>query len=102
MIEKLKERWGVKSLWQVLLILFIFSITGMTALYVRKFFFMLFGFDAATPMWEKIVAWVVTVVPSYQILFLAYGFLLGQFEFVWEFEKKSARRIRNLFSSENR
>lgn len=101
-IEKLKERWGVDHLWQVLLILFIFSITGMTALYVRKFFFMLFGFDTATPVWEKIVVWILTVVPSYQVLFLAYGFLLGQFEFVWEFEKKNVRRIRNIFSSDGR
>lgn len=97
--EKLKERWGVESPWQVLVILFIFSITGMTALYVRKLFFALFGFDAQTPMWEKVVVWIVTVIPSYQILFLAYGFLLGQFEFVWEFEKNSVRRIKNLFSS---
>jgi hypothetical protein len=97
-VDKLKERWGVETLGQVLLILFIFSITGLTALYVRKFFFTLFGFDAQTPLWEKIIVWIVTVVPSYQILFLTYGFLLGQFEFVWRFEKKSARRIKNLFT----
>ena len=99
LLEKLKKRWGVDKGWQVLLILFIFSITGMTALYVRKFFFMLFGLNAQTPVWQKIVVWILTVVPSYQILFLTYGFLLGQFEFVWEFEKNSARRIKRLFSS---
>jgi hypothetical protein len=99
-VDKLKERWGVETGWQVLLILFIFSITGMTALYVRKFFFTLFGFDAQTPIWAKILVWILTVVPSYQILFLTYGFLLGQFDFVWRFEKKSARRIKKLFSSE--
>ncbi len=99
-VNKLKERWGVEKGWQVLLILFIFSLTGITALYVRKFFFTLFGFDAQTPIWQKILLWIFTVIPSYQILFLAYGFLLGQFDFVWRFEKKSARRIKKLFSSE--
>lgn len=96
--EKLKARWGVESPWQVLLILFIFSITGLSSLYVRKFFFALFGVDPQTPIWQKIILWILTVVPSYQVLFLTYGFLLGQFEFVWEFEKNSARRIKRLFS----
>lgn len=100
-IEKLKKRWGVDTIWQVLVILFIFSITGMTALYVRKFFFALFGVDAQTPIWLKTVIWIVTVIPSYQVLFLTYGFLLGQFEFVWEFEKNSARRIKRLFTFNN-
>jgi hypothetical protein len=98
-IEKLKKRWGVETPGQVALILFIFAITGLSALYARKFFFALFGIDAQTSVWIKIVVWIVTVIPSYQVLFLAYGFILGQFEFVWRFEKKSARRIRNLFSS---
>lgn len=101
LFKKLKERWGVESPWQVLLILFIFSITGITALYARKFFFTLFGVDAQTPVWLKIIIWIATVIPSYQILFLTYGFLLGQFEFVWEFEKNSARRIKKLFTFNN-
>lgn len=97
-MQKLKKRWGVESPWQILLILFIFSITGLSALYVRKFFFAIFGIGAQTPVWGKILLWVLTVVPSYQVLFLTYGFLLGQFEFVWEFEKNSVRRIKSLFS----
>jgi len=97
-INKLKERWGVETIWQIVVILFLFSITGMSALYVRQFFFGLFGFNAHTPLWEEVVLWIVTVVPSYQILLLLYGFLLGQFDFVWRFEKKSARRLKNLFT----
>lgn len=97
-INKLKTRWGVESLWEVLLILFIFSITGMTALYVRKFVFEFFGFTADTSTWLKSVTWVATVFPSYQLLFLFYGMILGQFDFVWNFEKKSIRRIKSLFT----
>lgn len=97
LIEKLKERWKVETLWQIILILFIFSITGMTALYVRKFVFGWLGIDDHTPFMLKILAWLLTVFPSYQILFLLYGFILGQFDFVWRFEKKSLRRITGLF-----
>jgi hypothetical protein len=96
-IEKLKERWGVDSLGGVLLILFIFSITGMSALYVRQFVFSWLGITAATPFWIEGLAWILTVTPAYQLLFLFYGFLFGQFDFVWQFEKKSLGRIKSLF-----
>lgn len=98
LIEKLKHRWGVESVGQVFLILFIFSITGMTTLYVKEFFFNLIGFSAHTPVWEKVLIWALVILPAYQLLFLGYGFLFGQFDFVWRFEKKSLGRIKSLFS----
>ncbi len=98
-IEKLKKRWEVETLWHVVLILFIFSITGMTSLYVSNFFFEMIGVNGQTAVWKRVILWLVIEVPTYQILFLGYGFLLGQFNFVWRFEKKAASRIKNLFSS---
>lgn len=100
LIEKLKERWGVETFGGFLLILFIFAITGMTTLYVRKLSFGWLGLTEETPLVIEIVAWIFIVFPSYQILFLLYGFLLGKFEFVWNFEKKSLHRIKSLFVSE--
>ncbi|TYP93308.1 hypothetical protein LX73_1008 [Fodinibius salinus] len=102
LIDKLMERWGVETIGGLLLILFIFSITGMTALYVRKLVFGWLGFSSQTPLVVEILAWVLVVFPSYQILFLFFGFILGQFEFVWNFEKKSLHRIKSLFVRENR
>ncbi|HLR31931.1 MAG TPA: DUF6787 family protein [Fodinibius sp.] len=96
-IKILKDRWNVETIGGIILILFIFSITGMTALYVRKFVFGWLGFSEQTPLWMEMLGWVLVVFPSYQILFLLYGFLLGQFEFVWNFEKKSLGRIKKLF-----
>lgn len=100
LIEKLKKRWGVETIGGFLLILFIFAITGITTLYVRKLSFVWLGFTDQTPLWLEIVAWIFIVFPAYQVLFLLYGFLLGQFEFVWNFEKKSLRRIKSFFISE--
>lgn len=97
LIEKVKKRWGVESFGGLLLILFIFAITGITTLYVRKIVFEWVGIGAATPLWIELVAWVTVVFPAYQLLFLLYGFILGQFEFVWKFEKKSLHRIKSLF-----
>lgn len=97
MIEKMKKRWGVESFGGLLLILFIFAITGITTLYVRKVVFEWLDISAATPLWIELIAWIVIVFPAYQLLFLLFGFILGQFEFVWNFEKKSLHRIKNLF-----
>jgi len=93
---------GRRNLGCLLLILFIFSITGLTTLYVRKFFFEWLGLTAETPLWIELLAWILVVFPSYQILFLLYGFILGQFEFVWDFEKKSLNRIKRIFVRKNR
>ncbi len=97
LIEKLKTRWGIETHWQLVLILFIFAITGISTLYARKFFFHLLGITAGTDAWIRTLAWIVVVFPAYQVLFLFYGFILGQFEFVWRFEKKSLKRIKSLF-----
>ncbi|MDX1639045.1 MAG: DUF6787 family protein [Balneolaceae bacterium] len=102
LIEKLKERWGVTTIWQLLLILFIFAITGMSALYVRKVLFGWLGINEQTPAWIEIIAWVLTVFPAYQLLFLFYGLILGQFEFVWRFEKKSLQRLTGLLRKNSR
>ena len=99
MIEKMKKRWGVETFGGLLLILFIFAITGMTTLYVREIAFSWIGIGPETPLWLELIAWILIVFPSYQLLFLLFGFVMGKFEFVWKFEKKSLNRIRDLFTS---
>lgn len=96
-IEKLKKRWGVESYGQIALILFIFAITGFTTLYVKQLFYELFDITEHTAAWVRVTIWLATVLPAYQVLFLFFGFIFGQFEFVWRFEKKSFSRIKNLF-----
>lgn len=97
LFEKLKKRWEVETLWQVVVILVIFSVTGITTLYVKKYLFGLMGVTEGTPFWIRSLAWLFTVLPSYQVLFLFYGLILGQFRFVWQFEKESFRKIKGLF-----
>ncbi|EMR02059.1 DUF6787 family protein [Cesiribacter andamanensis] len=96
-LVRLKERWGLQSLLQVVAVLVVFSLTGSTVVLIRKFLFAAIGFDDATPFWLKTVTYLLFIMPFYQILLLAYGFLLGQFTFFWEKEKKLARRIAGLF-----
>ncbi|WP_440998566.1 DUF6787 family protein [Fodinibius sp. SL11] len=101
LLKKLKERWKINSNRQLLLILVIFSISGMSVLYVRKAAFAWLGFTNQTPFWEEAVVWLLVVVPSYQLLFLIYGTLLGQFEFAWQFVKKNINRLKQLAKKVN-
>jgi hypothetical protein len=96
-LEKLKRKWGLKSLWQVIMILIVFSLTGMTVVLARPVIFSWFGFGEQTPFWIKTVTYILLIFPLYQVLILVYGTLFGQFAFFWEKEKKLFRAISKPF-----
>lgn len=96
-IQKLKVKWGLESVFQVIIILLVFSVTGSTVVYLREFLFSTFGFDDQTPLWLKTVTYILFVFPAYQALILCYGYLFGQFDFFWNKEKKLFRAVKRLF-----
>ncbi len=93
MFKKLKVRWGIKSNFQIVLILIVFSVTGSAAVYVRKYIFVFLGIDADTSLWIKIPMYALTIIPSYQVLLLVFGALFGQFTFFYNFQKKTFGRF---------
>ncbi len=94
MLKKLKAKWNIKSNFQLLLIIIIFSITGSASLIVRKVVFEWIGITAETSLWIKFPLYVLIIIPAYQILFLVIGTLFGQFRFAWEFEKRFLKRLK--------
>jgi hypothetical protein len=88
MLNKFKNRWNIKSNFQLLLILFIFSVTGSASLIVKTFIFGWMGINGDTSLWLKIPLYVLVIFPAYQLLFLLISTMLGQFRFAWNFEKK--------------
>ena len=91
--EKLKQRWGVESGWQVLAILVVFACTGMTSLYVKEGLYFLAGIDENTVAWWRVTYRILATFVAYQFLLLAFGWLFGQFQFFWRFEKKMLSRF---------
>src|SRR5688500_18279306 len=87
-ITRLQQKWGVESILQVILILLVFSLAGSTAVMLRKSFFGLIGFNAHTAFWLKTIVYILFLFPTYQLLLLVYGALLGQFKFFWAKERK--------------
>lgn len=96
-LDKLKTKWQLDSMLQVIAVLAVFTLTGSTVVYIRKFLFAFLEFNEATPFWLKTVTYLLFVFPAYQVMLLVYGFALGQFSFFWEKEKKMLSRMGSLF-----
>jgi p-aminobenzoyl-glutamate transporter AbgT len=91
-VDKLKQRWGVNSAWDVIVILIVFACTGFTIVYIKR----LFGIDYETPLTSRVLFYVFVLL-IYQVVLLVYGFLFGKFKFFYNFEKRMFKRIASLF-----
>lgn len=93
-IERLKQKWGIQSNLQIVIILIVFSITGSLAVYIAKPLLQLVGANADTmSLWLYIPIRILVIFPIYQVLILIIGSLFGQFKFFWNFEKKMLSRL---------
>ena len=93
-MRKLKERWGIESNWQIVVILVVFAITGSTAAYIARPILMFFGITTETfPIWLYVPLYLIVLLPFYKVLLLFYGTLFGQRKFFWGFVKKFLQRI---------
>ena len=101
MIEKLKQRWNVKNGWDVLIILIVFACTGFSVLYVKRALFELIGLNENSPGWLRWTVNILIILPLYQAILLAWGWIWGKFTFFWEFEKRMFSRIGGLFRSKS-
>ena len=91
-IQRLQERWKLKSVWQVIVVLIVFCLTGTTVLFIKKPLFALVGMDKLEG-WLKWVIYILIMYPLYSVLLIGYGALLGQFTFFWNFKKKMIKRM---------
>ncbi len=95
-LQKLQIRWKVNSVYQVIIILFVFACTGFTVLFLKKPLFQYWFTDTEMPLWASTLYYVL-ILPVYNAFLLLYGFLFGQFQFFWAFEKRFFNRIISIF-----
>jgi hypothetical protein len=90
----LKQRWGITSNFQLVVIFIVFAITGSTSAYLSKPVLAWMGItrDTFSP-WLYWPLYVVLIFPIYQVLLLSYGFIFGQIKFFWWFEKKMLKSL---------
>ncbi|MDQ3101547.1 MAG: prolipoprotein diacylglyceryl transferase [Bacteroidota bacterium] len=90
-VKRLGTRWGV-STSRVFIILIVFACTGFTVMFLKRPVVAFFSGDGDQPLIFSILYYVL-ILPAYNLILLIYGFIFGQFNFFWEFEKRFFRRI---------
>jgi|TARA_Y100000385_G_C13102100_1_gene645197 manganese efflux pump family protein len=93
-MKKLKKRWKINSNIQLLLIILVFAINGSFASWVAKPVTIYFGLEKE--LLSPFLYWpirIALIFPIYQLTLPLTGFIFGQFNFFWEFEKKFLKRL---------
>ncbi len=93
-MKKLMDRWGLKSPFQVVIILLVFSITGSTSLAVGRPLLRAAGVSLENL--DGFIYYPLFVVVSfilYQVFLVSFGLLFGQHAFFWAMEKKMLKRF---------
>ncbi|HZY82442.1 MAG TPA: DUF6787 family protein [Cyclobacteriaceae bacterium] len=91
-LDKLKDRWKVGSILQVIVILIVFACTGFTVLLLKRPLFNYLFEGGEVPIWASVVYYIL-ILPVYNVFLLFYGFVFGQFQFFWNFEKRFFARF---------
>lgn len=95
MFEKLKQRWDLKTNWDVFAVLCVFAVNGSFAAYIGRPLFKFLNFTPETvdPVWLYYIVRFFAIFLIYQSTFPLVGWLFGQFKFAWNFEKKFLSRV---------
>jgi hypothetical protein len=92
--KKLENKWIVKEKWEMIRIFIVFAITGSTSAFIGRPLMSLIGITKENL--NPILYWISFIIIGlifYQILLVSLGWLFGQFQFFWEFEKKMLKRM---------
>ncbi len=89
--EKLKNKWGVSGI-RVVLILIVFACTGFTVMFLKEPVLSLIAPKSERSVLFSI-AYYALILPVYNVILLIYGFIFGQFDFFWQFEKRMFSRM---------
>ena len=93
-MARFKERWNIKSNWQVFVILVVFAVTGSSSALLSKPVLELFGIvKGDVSNWLYYPLYLILIFPIYQVLLVSFGFIFGQFTFFWAFEKKMLKSM---------
>jgi hypothetical protein len=98
-IDKLKQRWHLGSSFQVVIVLVVFACTGFTVYFLKKP--LLRWITGEEPSSIGTILYYILILPVYNLLLLGYGFIFGQFNFFWNFEKRFIQRITSFLKKQN-
>ena len=89
MIKKLKERWGITSNFQIVIIFIVFGITGSVSAYFSgPLTEIIIGSNSELNWSIKLLIRIIVLTPIYQVLLLFFGYIFFQYKFFFKFVKK--------------
>jgi|TARA_B100000530_G_C15708126_1_gene388816 hypothetical protein len=94
MIKYLKDKWNLKSNFQLVIILIVFAITGSGSLYISKPLMEFLSISSENM--DIYLYWIlrfIIVTVVYQFVLLLVAFVFGQFNWFWNFEKKILKKM---------
>jgi len=94
LFKKLEKKWILDYKWEMIRVFIVFAITGSSSVIIGRPFIKFIGItkDNLNPFLYWILFVFITIT-FYQILLVFFGWLLGQFQFFWNFEKKMLRKF---------
>ncbi|WP_428225425.1 DUF6787 family protein [Flavobacterium sp.] len=93
-MNKLKERWGITSNWQLTVIFIVFAINGSLSAKISGYLMKFLGLTKENLHWSiYYVLFFVLVLPLYPFMLMVFGWLFGQSKFFFPFSKKLLKSI---------
>lgn len=93
-MQKLKQRWGITSNFQLAVIFIVFAINGSLSAKISSFFMNLFGCNNENMHWIiYYILLIIIVLPLYPFLLMVNGYLFGQSNFFFNFSKKMLKSM---------
>ena len=92
--EKLKNKWVTNYRWEMIAIFIVFAVTGSVSGKIAGPVTHALGlYQETSSGWIYWPVRIVLIFPLYQVLLVVFGWLFGQFQFFWAFEKKMLNRM---------
>ena len=87
-MKKLKERWGITSNFQIVIIFIVFGITGSVSAYIAGPLTNIIIGESELHWLIKLLIRIIVLTPIYQVLLLFFGYIFFQYKFFYNFVKK--------------
>ena len=87
-MKKLKERWGITSNFQIVIIFIVFGITGSVSAYISGPLTNIIIGESELHSLIKLLIRIIVLTPIYQVLLLFFGYIFFQYKFFYNFVKK--------------
>lgn len=93
-MKKLKERWGITSIYQLLLIIVVFAINGSLSARISNYLMNAIGLNDVNTHWLLYyLIFILLILPIYPFLLMGFGYLFGQSKFFFPFGKRMLSKI---------